>query len=177
MVVLFSFFIVIHTAWDLLRIDIYGFRAFCKYFFEQHPGYFISPLRISGSAVESLFSQFKHNAGGKLDACNHATARCAHLVKQSTAAHHSGSGYRDQSLSFMEIPLQKKKYGTMHCLYVCIDCGAFHREFLCQTNNKHHLLHLKIHCMKPLQSHSEILGTMPHIPTDSCKQQTQCCHN
>ena len=47
----------------------------------RHPGYFVSPLRISGSAVESLFSQFKHSAGGKLDACNYATSRCAHLVK------------------------------------------------------------------------------------------------
>ena len=28
-----------------------------------------SPLRISGLAIESLFSQYKHNAGGKLDAC------------------------------------------------------------------------------------------------------------
>ena len=99
-------------AWDLLRIDVYGFKAFCKYFFERYPGYFIAPLRISGSAVESLFSQFKHNSGGKLDACNYATARCAHLVKQSASGHHSGAGYRDQTLSFMEIPLRKKEYGT-----------------------------------------------------------------
>ena len=104
----------LNTAWDLLRIDVYGFRAFCQYFFEQHPGYFVSPLRITGSAVESLFSQFKHNSGGKLDACNYATARCAHLVKQSAATHHSGSGYRDQTLSYIEIPLKKKKYGTVH---------------------------------------------------------------
>ena len=54
-------------AWDLLCIDVYGFKAFCKYFLEKYPGYFISPLRISGSSVESLFSQYKHNAGGKLD--------------------------------------------------------------------------------------------------------------
>ena len=46
-------------------------------------GTLATPLKISGSAVESLFSQFKHNSGGKLDACNYATARCAHLVKQS----------------------------------------------------------------------------------------------
>ena len=88
-------------AWDLLRIDIYGFRGFCGYLFKKYPGYFVSPLRISGSAVEGLFSQFKHNAGGKLDSCNYATARCAHLVKQSTAQHHSGAGYRDQELSYM----------------------------------------------------------------------------
>jgi len=95
------------ATWDFLCIDIYGFKAFCNYF-SQHPGYFVSPLKISGSAVESLFSQFKL---GKLDACNYATARCAHLC---ASTHHSGSGYRDQTLSYMEIPLKKKKYGTMH---------------------------------------------------------------
>ena len=50
--------------------------------------------------------------GGKLDACNYATARCAHLVKQSVSGDHSGTGYWEQTLSFMEMPLQKKKYGT-----------------------------------------------------------------
>jgi len=69
---------------------------------------FVSPLRMSGSSIESLFSQFKHNAGGKLDACNYA--RCAHLVKQCAAIHHSGAGYCDQTLTCLEIPL--KKYGT-----------------------------------------------------------------
>ena len=109
--ILFIYFLM-YTAWDLLRIDIYGFRAFCKYFFDRHPGYFVSPLRITGSAVESLFSQFKHNSGGKLDACNYATARCAHLVKQCASTHHSGAGYCDQTLTYMEVPLRKKKYGT-----------------------------------------------------------------
>jgi len=98
----------IHVAWDLLRIDIYGFRGFCNNFFKQYPGYFVSPLRICGSAVERLFSQFKHNAGGKLDSCNYVTVRCAHLVKQSAALHHSSTGYRDQELSYVELPLQKK---------------------------------------------------------------------
>uniref|UniRef100_A0A1X7UDN7 Uncharacterized protein n=1 Tax=Amphimedon queenslandica TaxID=400682 RepID=A0A1X7UDN7_AMPQE len=37
--------------------------------------YFISPLRLSGSAVESLFSQYKHNANRWLDAANFAMAR------------------------------------------------------------------------------------------------------
>ena len=60
-----------YIAWDLLRIDVYGFWGFCTYFFQKYPGYFVSPLRISGSAVESLFSQFKHNARGKLDSCNY----------------------------------------------------------------------------------------------------------
>ena len=76
-----------------------GFKAFCKYFLEKYPGYFVSPLRISGSAVESLFSQYKHNTGGKLDSCNYTTARCAHLVQRCASNHHSGIGYRDQKLT------------------------------------------------------------------------------
>ena len=91
---------------------IYGFKNFCQDFFAKYPGYFIHPLRISGSAVESLFSQYKHNAGGKLDSCNYVTARCAHLVQQCAASHHSGTGYRDHTLSYMQLPLKKKIYGN-----------------------------------------------------------------
>ena len=43
-------------------------------FFTKYPGYFV---RLSGSAVESLFSQYKYNAGGKLDAANYSSARAA----------------------------------------------------------------------------------------------------
>ena len=99
-------------AWDLLRIDFYGFTAFCKWFFAAYPTYFVSPLRISGSAVESLFSQYKHIAGGKLDAVNYTTARGAHLMKQIVSEHHSGTDYRDQSISVAELGLKKKTYNS-----------------------------------------------------------------
>ena len=102
---------MIYLAWDLLRICVHGFKEFCEDYFKKHPGYFVSPLRISGSAVESLFSQYKYNAGGKLDACNYVTARCAHLVQQTVSVHHSGVGYRDQTLATMQLPLRKKNYG------------------------------------------------------------------
>jgi len=64
------------TAWDLLCIDVYGFKAFC----DLLPGYFASPLRISGSAVESIFSQYRRIAVGTLDSVIYSTSRCAHLV-------------------------------------------------------------------------------------------------
>lgn len=51
---------ILFIAFDLLRIDIHGFNMFCRYILEKHLGYFISPLRVSGSAVETLFSQFKY---------------------------------------------------------------------------------------------------------------------
>ena len=89
----------VSVAWDLLRIDVYSFKAFCEWFLSVYPTYFVSPLRISGSAVESLFSQYKHVAGGKLDSVNYTTARGAHLMKQIVSEHHSGAGYRDQTLN------------------------------------------------------------------------------
>ena len=76
----------------------------------MYPKHFVSPLRISGSAVETLFSQFKHNAGGKLDAVNYSTSRAAYLVKQGVSKHHSGKDYRDTPLSTSTVPLKKKKY-------------------------------------------------------------------
>ena len=100
------------TAWDLLRICVYGFDTFCVYFLNKYPDRFISPLRVSGSAVESLFSQYKRSAGGKLDGANYAISRAAQLIKQTVSAHHSGSGYRDLSLDTFEsdIALKRKKY-------------------------------------------------------------------
>ena len=104
---------LICTAWDLLRIDVYGFIAFCKWFFRTYPTYFISPIRLSGSAVESLFSQYKHSAGGKLDSVNYTTARAACLVRQSVATHCSGKGYRDENLHTTEITLKRKVYASI----------------------------------------------------------------
>ena len=90
---------------------MYGFKAFCDYFLSTYPGYFVSPLRLSGSAVETLFSQYKYSVGGKLDAANYITARAAGLVKQTVVTHHSGKNYRDYELSTVSLPLQKKVYG------------------------------------------------------------------
>ena len=73
------------------------FFKFCDRILEEFPEHFVSPLRLSGSAVETLFSQFKHKAGGKLSATNYCTARAAHLIKHTVAYHHSSVSYRDVS--------------------------------------------------------------------------------
>lgn len=81
----------------------------------EYPGYFISPLRVSGSAVETLFSQYKYNAGGKLDAVNYATARAASLVKQVVSSHHCTKDYKDNELqTSTELSLHRKAYGKKH---------------------------------------------------------------
>jgi len=89
-----SFFI----AFDLLRVCVHGILGFTNYFFQEYPDYFISPVRLSGSAVETLFSQFKHTSGGKLSSANYSTARAAHLVKHTVSYHDGSKGYRDVPL-------------------------------------------------------------------------------
>ena len=76
-----------YTAFDLLRIDIHGVNMFGRYFLEKYSGYFISPLSVSGSTVETLFSQFKYSARGKLDAANYSYSRAVSLVKQVATTH------------------------------------------------------------------------------------------
>ena len=97
-------------AFDLLRIDIIGFNLFCEYFLKKYPDYFVSPLRISGSAVETLFSQFKYSAGGKLDAANYSYSRAVCLVKRVSASHHSGKEYSDCQLDIPDLCMTKKIY-------------------------------------------------------------------
>jgi len=45
---------------------VYGFLQFSQWFIAAHPDYFISPLRINVSAIESIFSVLKFTAGGNL---------------------------------------------------------------------------------------------------------------
>ena len=94
-----------------MRIDIYGFKAFCENFFKKYTDYYIVLVRISGSAVETIFSQYKHAVGGKLDAANYSSARAANLIKQTVSTHHSGKDYKDKELPTPELLLKKKKYG------------------------------------------------------------------
>lgn len=61
---------------------------------------------MTGSAVETLFSQFKYSAGGRLDSVNYRTSRVAYLVEPCVSIHHSGKGYRDVALSHSYIPLK-----------------------------------------------------------------------
>jgi len=99
-------------AWDLLRVCVYGFTGFTTWFLDEYPDHFISPVRLSGSAIETLFSQFKGTTRGKLSAMNYSTARAAHLVQHAVTSnsHHSSKGYRDVPLDLGQVALEKKKY-------------------------------------------------------------------
>jgi len=101
--------VLVFQTYDLLRVCNYGFLAFCEDFLHRNPAYYILPLKLNGSAVETLFSQFKYNAGGKLTSLNFATAKRSLMLKRDIHGHHSAAvGYRDVPLYTQEMPLRRK---------------------------------------------------------------------
>uniref|UniRef100_A0A1X7U9J2 Uncharacterized protein n=1 Tax=Amphimedon queenslandica TaxID=400682 RepID=A0A1X7U9J2_AMPQE len=42
------------TSQDLLQLMYHGFKGFCHYFLTEHLHYYIIPVRISWSAIESV---------------------------------------------------------------------------------------------------------------------------
>ena len=88
----------------------YGFMDLCKDYLGRHPGYYIAPLKINSSAVETLFSQFKFNAGGKLTSQNNTTSKRSVMMRRGIHGHHSSAGgYRDAPLYTQELPLRRGK--------------------------------------------------------------------
>lgn len=82
---------------------MHGFLLFCAWFFtyvSPDGRYFISPLRINGSALETIFSVLKHTSGGNLSAIAYSPA-LGRLInrKDLVVNQHSEKGYRDQILN------------------------------------------------------------------------------
>lgn len=97
-------------TWDLLRVCMYGFKAFCQDFLTEHPGYYIIPVRINGSAIETLFSQFKFSAGSKLSSVNYETAVRAFKMKKCIhGTFAAAKGMRDIPLHAREVKLKRVK--------------------------------------------------------------------
>ncbi len=99
-------------TWDLLRICVCGFQAFCEDFLQRHPApYFIVPLKWNGSAVETLFSQFKSITNGKLDGTNFPIARKMLLSRRDALGHRPAAvvgGYRNTPLYVAQMPLARR---------------------------------------------------------------------
>ena len=80
-----------------------GFLSFCECFFTNvspDGRYFISPLRINGSALESIFSVLKHTSGGNLSAISYSPA-LGRLISRKALIQNKNSekGYRDVKLN------------------------------------------------------------------------------
>ena len=90
---------------DLLRFMVNGFLQLCSYFLSIKPGYFISPLRLNISALESFFSTIKYQARGNLSGTNYAICRGRVMWRKDlrrTSSGDSSSGYRDQPLHLVQ---------------------------------------------------------------------------
>ena len=65
-------------------------------FIAAYPDYFISPLKINGSAIESIFSVLKFTAGGNLSASNYGSFRGRVITGREVITNsNSERGYRD----------------------------------------------------------------------------------
>ena len=69
-------------TWDLLRVTVFDFRGFVNQFLTQNSDYYVHPLKINGSAAETLFSQFRFETNCKLTSINYASARSRILMKK-----------------------------------------------------------------------------------------------
>jgi hypothetical protein len=90
-------------TWDLLRICVYGAQSLIHDFVSRNPGYFVVLSRINGSVVESLFSQLKYAASGKLSSVNYSTARRAVMTSKNVHGElPSNSDYRNENLDLAD---------------------------------------------------------------------------
>ncbi len=83
--------------------------GYCEEFFKKHPSHHIVPLRANGSAIETIFSQLKHGAGGSLTAVSYGPARAQLLTKRAVHGPHVKDPYRDAPLYIKESELPVKK--------------------------------------------------------------------
>lgn len=89
----------------LLKISVAGFRGVVRFMTDRHPGYFVAPLKLNGSAIESLFSRLKYQAGGKLSSLNYGSTRDSVVVMERTrppASEQVSFRYRSEHLHFHE---------------------------------------------------------------------------
>ena len=61
-----------------------GFVGLCDEFLRDHEGYFLSPLRINGSSVETIFSSLKYIAGGNLSSSNYVACLSSFATQKDT---------------------------------------------------------------------------------------------
>ena len=75
----------------------YGFTGLCEEFLTVHPSYFIAPIRVNGSAIESVFSCLKYISGGNLASTNYSTSLGSYTEQNKDAVNpHAERGYRTE---------------------------------------------------------------------------------
>lgn len=75
----------------------YGFTGLCADFLEEHPEYFVIPVRITGSSIESIFSSLEYISGENLSAINYSSSLAALATQRETTGDSRGEdGYINQ---------------------------------------------------------------------------------
>ena len=113
-----------HTqTWDLMRLLYFGFTGFCADFTATYgPDHYVVPVRINGSAIESLFGRFKFDAGGNLSAINYEAA-LSRVMTADAIARTCTDSYRNSELNvkgdkIMNIILSVCNLYSVH-LFLC----------------------------------------------------------
>ena len=93
-------------TYDLLNIMYHGFTGLCQYMLKKYPEHLISPLRVNGSAIETVFSSLRYIAGGHLSSTNYSTTIGSFLTQKDTSSHsnihpNAEKEYRTTSLSIV----------------------------------------------------------------------------
>ena len=89
-----------------------GFVGLCSDFLSKHAKerYYIVPVRVNGSAIESYFSRLKFSAHGQLSASNYSSAQAAiEMAKSVSAKRPHESDYRDAGVDIRPVGLKRLK--------------------------------------------------------------------
>ena len=86
-------------------MTVEGFKGLCSDFFVRNPDYFMKPIRVNGSVVESLFGRFKYNADGHLSAVNYRGCVARLIVSDAVKGRED---YRTSSIDLQDVLTRKK---------------------------------------------------------------------
>ena len=73
----------------------------------------MTPLRLNGSAIETIFSQLKHASRGSLTSVTYESARAQLLTRRSVHGPHTRDEYRDAPIFIKDSELPQKKRPRM----------------------------------------------------------------
>ena len=97
-------------TWDLMKIMYYGFKDFTTLFLQTHKGYVIYPVRLNGSAIETVFSQLKGIAHGNLFARNYLSVLASLVTRGSVQSRKKRVQYRNAPLYLRKSELKRITY-------------------------------------------------------------------
>ena len=118
---------------------MHGFLSFCEWFFDNispNGKYFISPLHINGSAIESIYSVLKFASGGNLSALSYGPA-LGKLINRKDLERNKNSekGYRDVVVNISGTTAAADVTGsTTNLVVVGLRKSNFHGVFIFPSN-------------------------------------------